>query len=286
VYAIWVYKIFIIITAAKIHAVVSTPVLQNALNIQLFSALHYFLFLLVSTTILGVIVSTNNILHSVIFTVVANRFRLLIPAILIAMYFPCASNAGIVGSAHDFSGQGWSNGEICIACHTPHNSLSTTGAPLWNHTISTATYQVYQSVYDRPHDTIFAQGDIHDPGPESIMCLSCHDGTVAVDSFGDTMGSTYISGAKLIGTDLQNDHPVGIEWIHQVVWSNTTANCTKCHIDIPIPFNKMPLPFFKGTGAARVECPTCHDPHNANSNAMMLRISNAGSGLCLHCHDQ
>ncbi|WP_456381073.1 cytochrome c3 family protein [Thiolapillus sp.] len=197
-----------------------------------------------------------------------------------------AIHAGIVGSAHDFSAFGWSNGEICTVCHTPHNATNADIAPLWGHTLSTASYQVYQSVYSAPRDTIFAQGAIHPPGPESLVCLSCHDGTVALDSFGGNVGSSYISGTGLIGTDLRDDHPIGVEWTHQVVWENTTANCTKCHIDIPMPFDKMPLPFFKSTGAARMECSTCHDPHNGDSNEMLLRKTNAGSSLCLHCHDQ
>jgi len=207
-------------------------------------------------------------------------------ATVVGLSVSATAHAGIVGSAHDFSVFGWSNGEICTVCHTPHNAIGAESAPLWGHTLSTAAYQVYQSVYSAPRDTIYAQGVIHSPGPESIVCLSCHDGTIAVDSFGGNVGSSYVSGAKLIGTDLRDDHPIGVEWSHQVVWKNTTANCTKCHINIPMPFDKMPLPFFKGTGVARMECSTCHDPHNGDSNEMLLRKSNVGSSLCLHCHDQ
>ena len=211
-------------------------------------------------------------------------------AVVSGLLFTVTIQAGIVGSAHDFSGLGWANGEICVACHTPHNSNTDITAPLWNHTLSTATYQTYESVHDGPSATIFAPAPVHAPGPESLMCLSCHDGTIALDSFGGNTGGTeYISGTKLIGTDLSNDHPIGVEWLHQVVWDGSGENCGKCHGDpviVPVVTNQMPLPFFLAEdGTARVECATCHDPHNGQNNDFLLRKSNAGSGLCLHCHD-
>lgn len=43
----------------------------------------------------------------------------------------------------------------------------------------------------------------------SRLCMGCHDGTVALDSYGDLTGSIFITGHKLIGTDLTNDHRVG-----------------------------------------------------------------------------
>ena len=64
-------------------------------------------------------------------------------------------------------------GEICVYCHTPHNSDPI--APLWNRQLpSTTNYKVYTSPnFDSKND-----------GPDgiSLACLSCHDGTVAVDA--------------------------------------------------------------------------------------------------------
>jgi len=34
-------------------------------------------------------------------------------------------------------------GEVCVYCHTPHGANSTIDAPLWNHTIKSATYTTY-----------------------------------------------------------------------------------------------------------------------------------------------
>jgi len=193
---------------------------------------------------------------------------------LVAILIFTASNAfaGIAGSKHNFSSQGWSGGKICKPCHTPHNADASVGnAPLWNHAVTGATYTLYSSP---TLDAVMEQ-----PGGVSKLCLSCHDGTIALDSFGGTTGSTMISGPGLIGTDLSDDHPVSFDWGHE---SNTGGSCSQCHDahgSSGITF-VSPLPFFDG----RVECATCHDPHNGPGFDHMLRMTMAGSALCLHCH--
>lgn len=184
------------------------------------------------------------------------------------LLMPAVASAQIAGSAHDFSGEGWSRGEICITCHTPHNADTTIDAALWNHTVSTALY----TLYDSPTmDAAPAQ-----PGTASLVCLSCHDGTVALDSFGGATGGTMIDPAGDLTTDLSDDHPVGILWTHQT----QTPTCGQCH-NQHNPNWPQPLPFYE----ERVECATCHDVHNSNSAIpYFLRISNAGSDLCFHCH--
>ncbi|MCP4665925.1 MAG: cytochrome C, partial [Deltaproteobacteria bacterium] len=107
-------------------------------------------------------------------------------AILGTMGFVSVSYAVIAGSAHDFSTQPWMaahNGQICLPCHTPHNAdTSVTDGPLWNHQVTTvATYTLYTS-------STFEATDSGQPDGRSKLCLSCHDGTVAVDSFGGVTG--------------------------------------------------------------------------------------------------
>ncbi|UCD76570.1 MAG: hypothetical protein JSV91_06520 [Phycisphaerales bacterium] len=177
--------------------------------------------------------------------------------------------AGIVGSGHDFSPYGWSEFKICKPCHTPHNADTSVDAPLWNHELTTATYILYDS--DTLHE------EVEDPGPKSILCLSCHDGTVALDSFGGNTGMTFIEGDALLGTDLSDDHPIGIEWSHQ----NPDVNCFNCHNPYD-PDWERPLPFFDN----KMECLTCHEPHNQGQDPdYMLRLPILGSQLCLHCHN-
>ncbi len=167
---------------------------------------------------------------------------------------------GISGSKHDFSELGWSNGELCNSCHAPHNTINAPDAPLWNHTLSEATYTLYTSNS--------LEGITEQPGSQSKLCLSCHDGTVALDSYGGVTGSNHLTGDANFGSDLSNDHPIGIAWNH-TDWGS--LDCGNCHWS-------MPLPFFN----RKVECSSCHDAHNASNNDHFLRI--AGSALCLNCH--
>ncbi len=69
--------------------------------------------------------------------------------------------------------------EICVYCHTPHGANSTAAAPLWNRTISQRTYTLYSANEQSP--TMLGR-PITQPGPNSLTCLSCHDGATAIDS--------------------------------------------------------------------------------------------------------
>lgn len=191
--------------------------------------------------------------------------------VLMICLLPVTSTAAITGSAHDFSLTGWSGGEICIVCHTPHNANGdVTGAPLWNHELTTASYTLYSS----PTMDVATE----QPRTMSKLCLSCHDGTVAVDSFGGATGTTMIAGSANLGTDLSNDHPVSVPWRHNGAMVSP-GNCATCHTHPGQGQNNI-LPFFDGY----VECATCHDVHNGLSLPALLRKSVTGSELCLHCH--
>src|SRR5512139_3263798 len=85
---------------------------------------------------------------------------------------------------HGFGGPG-PEYQICQPCHTPHNADSTAqGAPLWNHEVTTASFQPYAS------PTLDAS--VGQPSGVTKLCLSCHDGTVAIDSFAGQTGSWYV----------------------------------------------------------------------------------------------
>jgi predicted CXXCH cytochrome family protein len=180
-----------------------------------------------------------------------------------------AALAGIRGSGHDFSGSGWGSTEICIFCHTPHNAKTPQLAPLWNHQSTAATYTVYSS--PTMHQTPVQ------PRDGSKVCLSCHDGTVAIDSYGARAGGSMMSGSANLGTDLSNDHPVSVLWSHETAGAGVP--CTNCHILHPMTY--VGLPFFDHY----LECATCHEPHNKfPANTKMLRKTLSGSVLCLNCH--
>ena len=182
--------------------------------------------------------------------------------------------AQISGSAHDFSGNAWSGGEICKPCHTPHNAIA--GIPrLWNHELTVATYTMHGG-------TGTAEDDFDEV---SRMCLSCHDGTVALDSFGGQTGVNFINGDELLGTDLTDDHPVGSDaeyppdpppsW-----WAGAF------HDEADLPSAIRLKNWVNGSGDTRkvVGCTTCHNVHNRGGYDHLLVMSNAASAICLGCH--
>ncbi len=196
------------------------------------------------------------------------------------LIFAVSVHAQITGSSHDFSAESWSGGKICIVCHTPHNANENIlQAPLWNHAVSNATY----TLYDSP--TMDTQ--VPQPFGRSKLCLSCHDGTVAVDQFGDNAGGTaFVTGDANLTTDLSNDHPVSLTWSHQTVGKISGNGCNKCHVNIGEDPEKYPLPFYTYDGGTtyKLECSSCHDPHNGSGINKMLRMSNANSAICTTCH--
>jgi predicted CXXCH cytochrome family protein len=201
----------------------------------------------------------------------------------LALVLALASTAwgqGLSGTAHDLSGETWNtSGEICIVCHTPHNADGTVStAPLWNHEVASNTYTLYSS------STLTATPG--QPNDESLLCLSCHDGTVALDSFGGATGTNYIAAAGDVGTDLSDDHPVSFVYnatlatndggLYDPSTATTTLGGT---IEVDLLFGTI-------SGSMRLECASCHDAHDDAGNTALLRIDNAASAFCLTCHNK
>jgi predicted CXXCH cytochrome family protein len=195
---------------------------------------------------------------------------------------------GIVNSVHDFSNRSWNtSGEICIVCHTPHSAnQDVPNQPLWNHQTTTANFVTYSSA------TLDAT--VGQPTGPSKLCLSCHDGTVALDNFGGVnSGNTFISTshAGYMGTDLSHNHPISFVYDASLALQDrglkdptTTTTMLGNTIDEDLLFNH------------RMECSTCHDVHkitclschpiHGQPDGNLLRIPNTGSQLCLTCHDK
>lgn len=152
-----------------------------------------------------------------------------------------ASWAGVRGSKHDLGAGGGAQQtstrtEVCVFCHTPHGSDTAAAAPLWNKNLGTTTYTRYSDL-----GTSTLDGAEVAVGSVSLACLSCHDGTQAMDvvinapgSGGFTAGGAELSlttiGAMTgtpipnLGTDLRNDHPISIEYAGGAC-TGTTADC-------------------------------------------------------------
>lgn len=180
----------------------------------------------------------------------------------------------IDGSPHDFEGQ-FGATAICEPCHTPHNAYPYTTAPgtntvqraLWNHFETEQNFGMYLTL----------AGNQGTADGTSLLCLSCHDGVTAMDNYGGgTSGTTTMSvfnpgTTAVVGTDLTDDHPIGIEYPS----GNSRYNAT--------PGNGLPL-YNDGT-IDRVECGSCHDPHGGTGFGWFLRDDPAGSLICLDCHN-
>ncbi|MDH4229771.1 MAG: cytochrome c3 family protein [Nitrospirota bacterium] len=82
------------------------------------------------------------------------------------------------------------SGEICVFCHTPHGGTEGTqvNGPLWNRHLSNVPggYKLYDQVWSRSFE-----GEVHPGAPTgySRLCLSCHDGTIALGSMINAPGS-------------------------------------------------------------------------------------------------
>ncbi|MCX6895043.1 MAG: cytochrome C [Verrucomicrobia bacterium] len=194
------------------------------------------------------------------------------------------SAAGIVGTPHDLSGKGWGTTETCKFCHTPHFAQAVTGAPLWNHATTAASYTPYSS------QTFKGQNQTQ-PSAQSQLCLSCHDGTVAVDSFANAgvmrSGSQFITSTNLIGGgtphSLATDHPISFTYDSALATADG-ALVTPASTNYVDTASATGIPLFGG----KMECASCHEPHDnsKNTSGKFLRVDNASSALCRKCHNK
>jgi len=102
---------------------------------------------------------------------------------------PCLlAMATIAGPQHDLTTRAATVRDICIFCHTPHSSRPV--APLWNRPDP-------GTVYD-PYDSTTQVASPGQPNGSSILCLSCHDGTIALGEVLSRPSPIAMSGADKI----------------------------------------------------------------------------------------
>jgi hypothetical protein len=159
------------------------------------------------------------------------------------------AGTGVNGSLHDMTlvvpGTADSMGRVCVYCHTPHHAVVTDGSanlPLWNHAL-TPDDQFTAYTWATPNNSNDGAFDIVDPlaGP-SRLCMSCHDGSIAVDEHGSAFASAglgRLEGSKgLIGNlgdtqdgigranltkDLSNTHPIGFDYNEIAAFRNAKS---------------------------------------------------------------
>lgn len=153
---------------------------------------------------------------------------------------------------------------ICIFCHTPHNATPYT--PLWNKSLDPQTYILYQS-------STLASSPQHPSGP-TRLCLSCHDGTIALGEVlkpaeGILTTMEITAGRKsYIGTNISDDHPVSFNFYEA----------------LPNPELSPTFPDgLREYGNGNIHCTTCHDPHDDTFGKFLI-MDNSYSALCTTCH--
>jgi predicted CXXCH cytochrome family protein len=225
----------------------------------------------------------------------AQKIRLSIAiAIMIGAVFFAAPTeisgqvTGIANTKHNLSASGpgpikaTTQTEICVFCHTPHGA-NPLNPPLWNREFSSANYIPYTSPS--------IQATVGQPTSYSKLCLSCHDGTIAIGSVRNLGGAPKIlsgleaplpPGSTLIGATLTNDHPVSF------VFDQALRSADQELAD-PNSLTGV-IKLYPGTSPGvrdSVQCTSCHDPHEGRIGKF-LRKNPMGQGdnLCLTCHQK
>jgi hypothetical protein len=171
---------------------------------------------------------------------------------------------------------------VCKFCHVPHNAQ--VPSPLWGHTLSQARYEV---------PLLRAGGERPAPQPDgsSRLCLSCHDGTIAL---GDVAGGRIpMAGAPTltrgrrgyIGTDLTGSHPVSfaVPDGNQLEVANSDSDMAlRSLAEIAAD------PEVKLDVQGKMQCTTCHDPHADRyyqpGRVPRFWVKTTVDGVCLTCH--
>ena len=212
-------------------------------------------------------------------------------AVLASATFLHAQHVSVVDTVHNLSAGGpgeiraLDETEVCKFCHIPHSSV--VPEQLWAQRLSQSQYQVPE----------IRQGGLVEmsapqPDGSSRLCLSCHDGTVALgDIGGRPRGIAMAGGERLspghkgyVGTDLSGSHPISFVVPDQdpdmMGESSDMAlrplSAIKADPDVPID-NK-----------GKMQCTTCHDPHTdryyQKDVVPRFWVKPSVQEVCLTCH--
>ena len=175
--------------------------------------------------------------------------------------------------------------EVCKFCHIPHSAV--VAAPLWGHALSTAASYAVPDVKG-PGGALRPGGQ---PDGASRLCLSCHDGTVALGDLGRKRGTVPMAGAQklgagrrgFLGTDLSGSHPISIE-----------MPVTDPAADDDADVGLRPLQAVQADREVRldrdgkIQCTTCHDPHadryHVEGQVPRFWVKPTVEEVCLVCH--
>ena len=159
--------------------------------------------------------------------------------------------------------------QICIFCHTPHNSRP--NGPLWNRSDPGQNYTLYKSSTKK--------ATLNQPTGASILCLSCHDGTIALGKVTSRQSdiamrggtTTMPVGSTNLDTDLSDDHPISFDYASALQTNGELRQPSALTGAVKLDAN------------GELQCTSCHNAHD-NTNGKFLVLSNRGGQLCETCH--
>jgi len=210
------------------------------------------------------------------------KLKFLFACVLLASGTLVAQITGDVIGMHDLSpGSGspitGARPGSCTYCHAPHSGLGS-GKALWNQSLST---QQYSNFYTS--STYHQHGTQPLIGSDSNLCLSCHDGTVAV---GQTLVSGKISTiGSMSATDvfkdnLQSSHPLSV--VTPIKDGPSLVESLAAGAATADPTGAVKLV------NGNIECTSCHNPHvqAKDQTAKFFLVKDSANGaMCLACHD-
>ncbi|WP_372793250.1 cytochrome c3 family protein [Lutibacter sp.] len=180
---------------------------------------------------------------------------------------------GVSQSKHNLSASGrgkvksMDDSRVCIFCHTSHSANPK--APMWNRRQSGAIYTLYES------STLDAK--LGQPDGNSILCLSCHDGTVALgNTFKNSKSMSFANSMTKrgnLGTDLSDDHPISFVYDSELASKDGSLKDPSTLSTNTLDQNN------------KLQCTSCHDSHK-NLEGNFLKRTNEFSDLCFTCHDK
>ena len=166
---------------------------------------------------------------------------------------------------------------VCIFCHSSHNA--STDGPLWNHqTTAPGKFRTYSrsTMNSTPEQ----------PNGSTKLCLSCHDGTIAVGAIRGLRRPISMRGVGSHGeipagkrsnlsTDLTGTHPVSIKYRQDIALADK-------HLRWP-PYDSEDQVGVDADGY--VQCTSCHDPHDdSKSDKYPFWRKTTFDEVCLVCH--
>ncbi|RMF61696.1 MAG: hypothetical protein D6748_01000 [Calditrichaeota bacterium] len=200
--------------------------------------------------------------------------KIVATAVILLILMNVLTAQSIVNTVHNLSVSGpgtikaTSESQICIFCHTPHSTSP--HKPLWNRPDPGGTYTLYTS---STTDALPGQ-----PTGSAILCLSCHDGTIALGNvlnrstpIGFGTISILTGRSSDLTQDLSNDHPISF------VYDATLATTDGELVDPAVLTNQVQLE------NGQLQCISCHDAHN-NIYGDFLTAPTSYSQLCMFCH--